>query len=387
MALFFGVAWVLVGVMAAAPTTKTLNTSMEVVAVATKVDGGMSKESKDMLVKAGRAGNVKQHGAGSKKTPSMDGVLERKRSFRGLTWLDLPQGCCLSGHPAAVTYVGGVHQPYIDGASMLGLSLQRHAPHFPRICMILKTMPAKYKSQLAKAGWILVEVEQWHPHLTDHVWGNYWWDSYNKINVFRLNISQVLWMDADTYVWSDGLEDLFNVGKRFLPGQIAMVRDCNLRSFNSGVMLLQPDRAMFGTIREDMTVNKGWSGLDQPLINMEFVGRVVELPPKFNVHGYIGPRPEVCNTAVVAHYTGLHKPAEANQTNLRLVRDGYGKSPDPSKILCERFFRNYFCALKRDALWLSGELQKELKGVSDSGAGCPPRPDPKTSDPTPQRYA
>jgi len=235
-----------------------------------------------------------------------------------------------------------------------------------------------------------MEVEPWHPHSNDHYQSNYWWDSYNKINVFRLNISQVLWLDADAYVWSDRLVDLFNLGKQLAPGQIAMVKDCctgNGLVFNSGVMLLQPDVLKFNSLRDDMIANLGQNGLDQPLINMEYTGRVVDLPSKFNAHGSVEPQPEVCDTAVVAHYTGKCKPALANQTNLRQVRGGYGMVRDSGKNVCERLYRKYFCAMKRDALWLSEELQEALRGVSDSGAGCPPKPDRKMSDPTPLTYA
>merc|ERR1740121_3434227 len=127
------------------------------------------------------------------------------------------------GHPTIVTYAGRIKLPYINMAVLLGFSLQKYAPQYPRICIVVKDMDDRNKRLLSAAGWQLMEVSDWHAGQSLHWASGYWQDVYDKINVFRIRVGRILYLDADTIVRSDEVKELM----RFhLPlGHIAMVKD------------------------------------------------------------------------------------------------------------------------------------------------------------------
>merc|ERR1712113_434534 len=129
-------------------------------------------------------------------------------------------------------------------------------------------------------------------------------------------MDKLLYLDTDTLVFSSELEELLNT-VHLQPGNIAMVRDCCSHDFNSGLMLLRPNRTIFARMRSEMMTRRGWEALDQPVINAVYKGRIQTLDAKFNVHGHGMP----CSEAVVAHYTG-RKPANPDVQALRQIRDG-----------------------------------------------------------------
>jgi len=79
------------------------------------------------------------------------------------------------------------------------------------------------KQLLTDAGWNLLEVEDWHP-TEQHFAHNYWWDVYNKINIFRVKTRHLmLYMDSDMYVFSHDIKRVLE--RQLPPGTIAMVKD------------------------------------------------------------------------------------------------------------------------------------------------------------------
>lgn len=270
-----------------------------------------------------------------------------------LGWITPPAGCCEGERPSIITYTGEDKEEYIDGGVMLGLSLQWHVPEFPRLCLVVETMSETNKNLLQSAGWTLIEVKDWHP-LDAHFANDYWWDVYGKANVFRINVSRALWMDADMYVWDDALREVLEA-TTLAPGHIAMVKDCMSGNYNTGLMFFEPSLAVFRHIRSGMAENAGWDGLDQPLINKEYSGRIVELDAKFNTHGTIKP----CKGVVAAHYTGKKKPTLADAANLKLVSTGY--QSEPFALECPELYKQYFCALLNAKSYLSDELQAALE--------------------------
>jgi len=276
-------------------------------------------------------------------------------------WIDLPGRMGTDGNPIIVTYAGKDKQPYIDGAVMLGISLNEHAPTFARFCMVDSSMSWANKELLVVVGWKLVELRDWHP-TEEHFARGYWWDVYNKINLFRLHATApVLYMDADMYVFGPGLTELL-LGTSLEPGQIAMVKDEQKDQYNAGLILLHPDVGIFAKLHNDMSAAKGWAGLDQPLINREFRGRIVELNKTFNAHGSTSS----CDTAVVAHFTGRNKPSLAKVSNLQHVKKGYNTGPP--YLQCPRLYRKYYCAMRGDWRFLSPTLQLALMEAGDGGS-------------------
>jgi len=226
--------------------------------------------------------------------------------------------------------------------------------------LVVRTMSYANKQLLTDAGWTLLEVDDWHP-TNKHFAHNYWWDVYNKINIFRVKTRHLmLYMDADMYVFSHDIKRVLE--RQLPPGTIAMVKDEQKNNYNTGLMLFWPDVEMFRKLRRDMIEHSGWGGLDQPLINNEYRGRVVQLDGRFNAHGSSAE----CNDAVVAHYTGHFKPSFADVRNLRMVRFGYHKAPP--YLQCPVLYKAYFCELKAYSLQLSPALQAALRHVD--GDGC-----------------
>merc|ERR1711948_212211 len=131
----------------------------------------------------------------------------------------------------------------------------------------------------------------------------------------------------------------------------------------SGFMLFEPNLTAYRDIRENMMFEQGWDGLDQPIINLEYSGRIVELEQRFNLHGSLKP----CTDVVVAHYTGRNKPTLANVANLQRVRDGYREVP--YSLRCPNLYMDYFCEMKKDAAYLSPGLQASLRNT-DIGDNC-----------------
>jgi hypothetical protein len=264
------------------------------------------------------------------------------------------------------TYAGKDKQMYVDGAIMLGISLQRYAPGFPRVCMVVRDMSFHNKQLLAKAGWHILEVDDWHANQSSSFkFGKYYRDVYSKINAFRLCMRKVLFMDADMFVLREGIEDLLR-GPTPPPGHIGMAPDgCNNAFYQSGFMLFRPNISIFAQLRKTMHEHSGQQALDQPVINEVYRGRVRSLDLKYNS---FGPRHAschpICDEVVVAHFTGNlggFKPSAACVKNLEELRAGH---LPPMTLDCPDINREYFCALKRHAANLSPELQH---AVSQAG--------------------
>mmetsp|Transcript_81276 Transcript_81276/g.161294 ORF Transcript_81276/g.161294 Transcript_81276/m.161294 type:complete len:621 (-) Transcript_81276:10-1872(-) len=277
-------------------------------------------------------------------------------------WIEPPVVYGMNSLPSVITYAGKDKQAYVDGAVILGLSLSEYLPANPRYCMVDSTMPDTFKQQLAKVGWHLIELQEWHPTL-DRFANGYWWDVYNKINVFRIRVNKLLYLDADMLVLSDKLQELLSTN--LSSGEIAMVEDMQHGQFNAGLMLLAPNISTFVEIRGDMTASQGWDGLDQPVINKHFEGRVVHLDRRFNAHG----SSNLCDSAVVAHYTGHNKPSLASVANLKQVHDGF-RERGPPYLQCPELYERYFCRMQVSAEFLSDPLQKAI-GETGPKQGCP----------------
>jgi len=240
---------------------------------------------------------------------------------------------------------------------MLGLSLQWHVPEFPRLCLVAESMSADNKQLLKAAGWTVLEMKE-SPAADKRTQ-----DALAKMDVFRVNVPQALWMDADMYVWDDPLREVLE--DTHLPsGHVAMVKDASGSGANTGLMLLRPSLQRYADLKAGLKDTTGSDSLDQLVINKEFNGKVVGLDARFNTHGSIKP----CADVVAAHYTGTKKPTLADAKNLEMVSKGY-QIEDPHYLKCPILYKQYFCALKNAINYLSKELQDALKKAG-SEASC-----------------
>jgi len=286
---------------------------------------------------------------------------------------------------AIVTHAGKNNQEFIDMAVMLGISLKRHVPDYPRIAMGVMGMSLEHQAALKQAGWHIVIVPDWGaPEQLSDLCGSScidetfmlrYQDSMEKINAFRLPVDRVLFLDADTYVASDKLSHLLN--STHLPeGAIGMVQNGCRNDFNSGVMLLKPDihkyQSMLAEVARVM-VGNSTKQHDQPIINAAYKSRIITLDKKYNCMDRTVSEgatcEESCTEVVVSHFTGLPKPAKADEKVLSIVR-----KPSSPRLHCSSTNRgscgawsDFYCDLVASRSLLTGPLQARL---STTGACC-----------------
>lgn len=289
------------------------------------------------------------------------------RSYKS-DWLAMPSNTQLSSSKFTVaTYAGKDKQVYVDMVVMLGLAIQEQLPEVQRVCIVVDGMSSEYKKLLKGAGWTLFEVKEWSP--PDGSKG-YWSEVYNKIDFFRLPFDRVLTLDADTAILKgDSVRELLRTVH--LPsGHIGMVKDCCSDSFNSGVMLLHPDTSVYDQIVKLMNSRSGPDALDQPTIN-EVYGNgknITSLPAVFNVHGYS----DLCDEAVIAHFTGSTKPTAAKVSFLEKMSAGDIRAI--TGFICPSLYVKFFHKLKQKSSYLTHSLQLALDKVDNSRLGIdPPR--------------
>jgi len=300
---------------------------------------------------------------------------------------------------AIVTHAGKNNQEYIDHAVMLGVSLKRHMPDYPRIALGVRGMSDEHQQVLEDAGWHVVLVADWsfsddeNTHgcqsaksCTDDKFILQQKDSMERLNVFRLPIGRVLYLDADTYVASGELNSLLNgTGTNLAPeGNIGMVpHACNrVRSaghgatapYSAGVMLLKPSlekyKGMLVKVAEIMARNATSRKNDEEILNEVYGSQVTALDRKYNCIDRTGKTAAAecaqnCKEVVVTHFTGLPKPASADAKFLDIVRRPY--SPilhcfNTNHGSC-RAWSAYYCDVVQNKQSLTKRLRQTLEAT------------------------
>jgi hypothetical protein len=279
---------------------------------------------------------------------------------------------------AIVTFAGKRNLDYIDGAVLLGRSVQEHAPGYMMVAIVIENMKDKHQETLRKAGWKLVVVPNWDRDYCgedcDPRFLGRWHDSFEKINVFRLPFQKVLFLDSDTYVFNDRIQELLTQTK--VPdGHIAMARDGCKEQFNSGVMLFKPNLDVFMGMLKLVTEGSREQILDQELVNAMYKDKIVEVPREFNCVDILGVaqgmRKECefhCSKdVVISHFTGYPKPTQATRRRLEIVR-----RPGAPDIACTnknfgscRKWSSYYCDIRKHSKYLTKELQAMLKTTGE----------------------
>jgi len=279
---------------------------------------------------------------------------------------------------AIVTFAGKRNMDYIDGAVLLGRSIQEHAPGYMMVAIVIENMKDKHQETLRKAGWKLVVVPNWDRDYCgedcDLRFLTRWHDSFEKINIFRLGFGRVLFFDADTYVFSPRVKELLTK-TRLKRGHIAMAPDGCKKEYNSGVMLFRPSVEIFRQMLELVVTRKREQILDQNIINAAYAGKIKELDREFNCVDIMGVQPgmtEECPykcsaNVVVAHFTGHPKPTAAKRRLLAMVR-----RPESPETTCKntnfgscKQWSQYYCDIRKHKNTLSKNLQGWLKGTGE----------------------
>lgn len=274
---------------------------------------------------------------------------------------------------AFVTFVSPLRRMYWDGAVMLGLSLQQHAGDIHRIVLLEHSGKNEEliaaRSLLENAGWHVQLVPEWQP---PNKVVEYWRGSYAKIEMFRLPIPKIVFVDADCWVRSNEIVQLFeSVVEEHQP--VAMVRDTGKKSgYNTGVLALRPDWQKFNEIKSMLWSIWHWHD-DQPAINNAYsLSEIHTLPYRFNVHSDLVRRGLVAaSEAVVVHFTGYvmtedgsvsGKPTLAHSGVLRQVQRGIGMDNFSGIIGGGSLYAEYFAAMASPGFFpfLSKELQHAI---------------------------
>jgi len=287
-------------------------------------------------------------------------------------------------HTAVVTFAGKKNTEYIDGAVMLGMSVQEYLPEYPMAALIIQGMKSESQLLLRGAGWKLIAVPNWDSEYCgegcDMEFLGRWHDSFEKINVFRLPFKRVLFFDSDTYIFRGHVKWLVTQMKLPSEDHIAMAKDGCKEEYNSGVMLFSPGLAVFKQMLKMVTERKREQVLDQNLVNAAYRGKIVEVAREFNCVDTVGIQPgttgkpcehHCSKNAVIAHFTGHPKPTSPKRRLLELVR-----RPGAPALACMNTnfgscgkWSEFYCDIRRYARNLSDELQQELKST---GLCCHP---------------
>mmetsp|Transcript_96007 Transcript_96007/g.253603 ORF Transcript_96007/g.253603 Transcript_96007/m.253603 type:complete len:881 (+) Transcript_96007:103-2745(+) len=306
-------------------------------------------------------------------------------------WLSLYDIQLEKDATAIVTHAGKNNQEYIDHAVMLGVSLKRHMPDYPRIVLGVKGMTDANQAVLKEAGWHVVLVADWrfpdiecsagNKSCIDYSFILQQQDSMERLNIFRLPIGRVLYMDADTYVASGELNSLLNgTDKDPVPeGNIGMVPNaCNrlkmhgvTAPYSAGVMLFKPNlekyQSMLVKVAGVMSGNvTGMS--DEQIINDVWGKQATALDKKYNCMDpwdlqAADKCQKRCTEVVVSHFFGGPKPAIADERFLSFVRKPSGPFEQCSAMnhgSCNAW-QNFYCDLVDNLAMLTRPLQQSIK--------------------------
>ncbi|MBL8976249.1 MAG: hypothetical protein JNK56_36930, partial [Myxococcales bacterium] len=141
---------------------------------------------------------------------------------------------------AYVTMICG-GDAYVPGLEALGRSLAETRTAIPRVVMATPDVPCEATARLAAQGWEIREVAPIpNPHRSDELLFRRFGASFTKLRAFDLcEYERIVFLDADTIVIRN-IDDLFQ-----RPGFAAAPDFFMPDRFNSGVMVIDPSRALF----------------------------------------------------------------------------------------------------------------------------------------------
>ena len=159
-------------------------------------------------------------------------------------------------------------ETYVDGARALGWSLHASNTKSDKILLHIGNLSSKNKCLLEQAKWELRKVERIPPPNSNLI-SEHFNDTFTKLHTWNLKeYEKIIFLDADTIVASN-FEELFEISGNFAAGSDFFYNIGETKTFNSGVMLITPDRFVFDeliVLKENLTFyDVGWT--DQGLLN------------------------------------------------------------------------------------------------------------------------
>ena len=131
---------------------------------------------------------------------------------------------------------------------------------------------------------------------------------YTKIRLWNLDYDRVVYLDWDTWVVRS-IDNLLEVSLE-KSDSVAAVRDTIGPIFNSGVMVLWPNRRTYKGLQKLARVHKSYNNGDQGVLNAYFLpDKIVWLPYALNVPAQLSKSAYwTHNKPQIIHYTGETKP-------------------------------------------------------------------------------
>lgn len=155
---------------------------------------------------------------------------------------------------------------YLPGVEALGSSLDASGTAAPRVLMVTPDVRPAARERLAGQGWTIREVEPIaNPNPATRQMLPRFGAAYTKLRAWELDdYDKVVFLDADTIV-------VQNVDDLFARPALAAAPDFFLPDrFSSGVMVIEPSRALFQRMVEALSLLGSYDGGDQGFLNLFF---------------------------------------------------------------------------------------------------------------------
>lgn len=205
---------------------------------------------------------------------------------------------------------------YVPGVEALGRSLDRTGTTRPKLVQVTADVPAAARRALSEKGWRILDIAPIeNPNPAPSQFFPRFANTFTKLRAFDLtDYDKLVLLDADTIVLQN-IDDLFD------RPALAAAPDFLLPDrFNSGVMVIEPDHALFDRMMKVLYASGSYDGGDQGFLNVFFADwysgpAAHRLPAGYNFHQFIyqflrahpALLPQLEREAKVIHYT-VQKP-------------------------------------------------------------------------------
>lgn len=132
-----------------------------------------------------------------------------------------------------------------------------------------------------------------------------WKTTFSKLNVWKLNYSKVIFLDADCLVFE-------NVDELFELKQLSAVLDPNTDYFNSGVMVIEPSISIFQDMIKKIGILPSYDESDQGFLNSYFEKNFYPLKFEYNADQYVLSLMFINQKIKIIHYSHELKPWKDN---------------------------------------------------------------------------
>jgi glycogenin glucosyltransferase len=182
---------------------------------------------------------------------------------------------------------------YVPGVEALGRSLDRTATVHEKVLLVTPDVPAAARQTLSEGGWRVQQVEVIeNPNPSTSQLFARFANTFTKLRAFELtDYDKLVLLDADTIVLQN-IDDLFE-----RPNMSAAPDFLLPDRFNSGVLVVEPDKRLFERMLESLLTSESYDGGDQGFLNTFFpdwyTGPAARrLPAGYNLHQFFDAHPE-----------------------------------------------------------------------------------------------